>query len=75
MQLSEPFPGTDGCGQDGARIGHSGMKLHTEAIIDLQLFTGGDFEDKPESCTIHLLRLWDYRLRGFVIGRVPEFSS
>jgi hypothetical protein len=48
MQLSEPFLDTDECGRDGARIGHSGIKLHTEAIIDLQLFYRTILNDKPE---------------------------
>ena len=46
-----------GCGQDSARIGHSGIKLHTE---------------KPESCTIHLLR---FGAIGCVVLLLDEYLN
>jgi hypothetical protein len=50
MQLFEPF-----LAHGMTRMG-VGKSLQ-EAIIDLQLFTGRFLKDKPESCTIHLLRV------------------
>jgi hypothetical protein len=73
MQLSEPFLDTDECWRDGARIGHSGVKLHTEAIIDLQLFYRTILNDQARGHPrIHLPRVWTI---GGVILLLDEYLN